>query len=145
MLKYVPWNWLVCIEPRFLKLIPDDLKTQEMCNKAVEKAPWLLYDVPVCFKNVGIYSRAVEKCLHSLRFIPDHLKTQNVEKNPYQLGEFPDCFKIKRMCEKAVEDEPETLEYVPDYLKTEEICKEAVRREPYALGHVPDHLKTGNV
>ena len=26
MLKYVPWNWLVCIEPRFLKLIPDDLK-----------------------------------------------------------------------------------------------------------------------
>ena len=39
MLKYVPWNCLVCIEPRFLKLIPDDMKTQtqEMSNKAVEK------------------------------------------------------------------------------------------------------------
>ena len=39
MLKHVSWNWLVSIEPRFLKLIPDDLKTQEMSNKAVEKAP----------------------------------------------------------------------------------------------------------
>ena len=84
MLKYVPWNWLVCIEPRFLKLIPDDLKTQEMCNKAVEKAPWLLYDVPVCFRTLGMCSRAVEKCQHPLRFISDHLKTQEV-------------------CEKAVE------------------------------------------
>ena len=39
MLKYVPWNWLVCIEPRFLKLIPDDMKpqAQKMSNKAVEK------------------------------------------------------------------------------------------------------------
>ena len=41
MLKYVPWNWLVYIEPRFLKLIPHDMKTQtqEMSNKAVEKVP----------------------------------------------------------------------------------------------------------
>ena len=38
-LKYVPWNRLVCKEQRFLRLIPDDLKTQEMCNEAVEKAP----------------------------------------------------------------------------------------------------------
>ena len=28
MLKYVPLNRLVSIEPRYLKLIPDDLKTQ---------------------------------------------------------------------------------------------------------------------
>ena len=54
MLKYVPWNWLVCIEPRFIKLIPDGLKTQEMCNKAVEKAPWLLLNVPVHFRTWGM-------------------------------------------------------------------------------------------
>ena len=103
VLKYVPWNRLVCIEPRFLKLIPD------------EKAPWLLCDVPVHFRAWGMCIRAVEKCLHPLRFIPDHLKTQEmcekaVEKNPYQLGDFPDRFKTKRMCEKAVEDKPEALE-----------------------------------
>ena len=70
MLKYVPWNCLVCIEPRFLRLVPDDLKCQEMCNKAIEKAPWLLCDVPVRFRTLGMCSRAVEKYLHPLRFIP---------------------------------------------------------------------------
>ena len=39
MLKYVLLNWLVLIEPRYLELIPDDLKTQEISNKAVEKVP----------------------------------------------------------------------------------------------------------
>ena len=33
VVKYVPLNWLVSIEPRYFKLIPDDLKTQDMCNK----------------------------------------------------------------------------------------------------------------
>ena len=84
MLKYVPWNWLMCIEQHFLKLIPDDLKTQEMCNRAIEKVPWLLHHVPVHFRTAKMYKGAVEKCLHPLRFIPDYLKTQ-------------------KMCEKAVE------------------------------------------
>ena len=51
MLKYFPWNWLICIGTRFLKLIPDDLKTQEMWNKAVEKMPWILRYVPVRFRT----------------------------------------------------------------------------------------------
>ena len=55
MIKYVPWNWLVCIEPRFLKLIPDILKTQEMCNKVIEKALWLLYDVPFSYGMENVY------------------------------------------------------------------------------------------
>ena len=84
MLKYVPWNWLVYIKPRFLKLILDDLKTQEMCNEDIEKAPRLLHDVPLRLRTPGMCLRAVEKCLHPFRFIADHLKTQ-------------------RMCEKAVE------------------------------------------
>ena len=37
MLKYVPWNWLVYTRPSFLTLVPDDLRDQETCNKAVEK------------------------------------------------------------------------------------------------------------
>ena len=87
MLKYVLLNWLVLIEPRYLELIPDDLKTQEISNKAVEKVPWLLQYVPVHFRAPGMCFKVVEKCLHLLRFIPDHLKTQE-------------------MCEKAVKKEP---------------------------------------
>ena len=87
MLKYVPWNWLVCLEPRFLKLVSNDLKTQEMCNKADEKVPWLLHGVPVRLRTHEMCKKAVEKCLHPFTFIPDHLQTQE-------------------MCEKAVEKKP---------------------------------------
>ena len=44
--KHVLWQWLVYIRPNVLRLVPDDLKTQEMCNEAIQIDPWLLYDVP---------------------------------------------------------------------------------------------------
>ena len=49
--KYVPWRWLVYIRPSLLTLVPDDSKTQELCNEAVRIDPWLLYDVPNCLKT----------------------------------------------------------------------------------------------
>ena len=39
-------NEEVDIEPRSLALVPDRVKTQEMCNKAVHRDPWLLEYVP---------------------------------------------------------------------------------------------------
>ena len=39
----------------------------------------------------------------SLKFIPDHLKTQGI-------------------CERGVEDKSGTLEYVPDHPKTKAMC-----------------------
>ena len=123
-----------------IKIIPDDLKTQEKCNGVIEKAPWLLHNVSPRLRTHGMCSRAIKKCLHPFRFTPDYLK-KAVEKNPYQLGDFPDHLKTQEMCERAAEDEPKTLEYVPDHFKAEEMCKEVVRREPYALPYVPDHFK----
>ena len=76
MLKYAPWNWLVYIRPSFLTLAPDDLKGQEMCNKAIEKAPWLLNDVPPRLRTHEMCSRAIEKCIHPFRFIPEYIKAQ---------------------------------------------------------------------
>ena len=37
VLKYDPWNRLVCIEPRFLKLIPDDLGLRKCAAKPLKK------------------------------------------------------------------------------------------------------------
>ena len=71
--KHVPWRWLVYIIPSFLTLAPDYLKTQEMCNEAIEKVSWLLFDVPDRFRNLRMSIRAI----HSLRFItPGHPKAQ---------------------------------------------------------------------
>ena len=57
--RVILWNWIVCIEPRFLTLVPDDLNTQETYNKAVEKAPWLIHYIPVQFRTHKMCYRTV--------------------------------------------------------------------------------------
>ena len=113
----------MCIEPRILKRIPDDLKTQKMCKKPMEKVPWLLHYVPVRLRTKKMCDRAVEKCLHPLRFIPDHLKTQ-------------------KMCEKAVEEDPWRLYTVSDHFKTQEMCNKVVEVGPWQLKDVSDWFVT---
>ena len=70
-----------------------------------------------------MYERAVENELHTLKLVPDHLKTQ-------------------WMCERAVENEPYNLKFVPNYFKTQEICDKAVRDGPSSLQYVPDWFVT---
>ena len=63
------------------------LKTQEMCNEAVD------------IKSL------------SLGFVPDHLKTQEmcneaVKVNPYTLRYVPDQYKTQAMCDNAMRKNP---------------------------------------
>ena len=116
--KHVLWKWLVYIRPNFLTLIPDDLKTQEMCNETVRIDPWLLYDVQYRFRDLEMIIRAT---IHPLRFIPsDHPRAKGVcervvEKDPSQLTDVPGHFKTRKMCDKAVDSNPLQLEYVPSH------------------------------
>ena len=41
--------------------IPDRLKTQAMCEKAIEKNPQQLKSVPDCFRTQEMCSKAVEE------------------------------------------------------------------------------------
>ena len=45
-----------------------------MCEKAVEKDPWRLYDVPDRFKTKRMCEKAVEKDPLCLEHVPDHFK-----------------------------------------------------------------------
>ena len=45
------FNEEVCRKPRFLAFVPDIFKTQDMCNKAVEKDPCSLAEVPDHYKT----------------------------------------------------------------------------------------------
>ena len=51
ILKYVPGVQVVEDAPYFLALIPDELKTQKMCEKPVQDDPWSLAYVPNHFKT----------------------------------------------------------------------------------------------
>ena len=50
--------------------ISDNFKTQEMCDKAVEKDPWSLAEGPDNFKTQEMCNKAVEKDLCSLMNVP---------------------------------------------------------------------------
>ena len=50
---------------------PDHYKTQEMCEKAVEKDPWRLYDVPDHFKTAEMFKKAVQSNPSCLEYVPE--------------------------------------------------------------------------
>ena len=72
----------------------------------------ILRHIPLSMmKDHGMCERAVENELRSLKFVPDHFKTQE-------------------MCERTVENEPRSLRFVPDHFKTQEMCNEAIEKTP---------------
>ena len=109
----------MCVDPSYLEFIPIHCKTQEMCIKALEKAPLMLWCVPDHLNIRAMCGRAVEKYTLALEYVPDHLKTQ-------------------AMCEKAVQKYPYELEFVPDYYKTKKMRERVVEKYPWALEYVPD-------
>ena len=93
-----------------LWLVPDRLKTQDMCNRVVDG----------------------DSCV--LKYVPDRLKTQDmceeaVRESPWMLEYVPDEFKTQDMCNRAVREYPCMLKYVTDEFKTQDMCEEAIRED----------------
>ena len=86
--------------PNWFKEVPEHLKTQEMCNKAVEKGPsWMLEYVPDHFVTQEMCNKAVQSKPWALEYVPDHFVTQE-------------------MCNKAMQRDPEVLRFVTDWFVT---------------------------
>ena len=97
----------VACNPRMLWCIPDQYKTQKMCDKAVEAGPFCpcyLASVPDRFKTEEMCIKAVEAGLWLMYHVPGHLKMQE-------------------MCDKAVRDDHSSLQYVPDWFVTQQQLK----------------------
>ena len=91
---------LLEIIPVWIREIPDNLKTQEMCNEAMCIEPYSLAFVPDCFKTQEMCDKAVEIDPFNLWHIPDNLRTQG-------------------MCIRAFEAGLGLLEHVPDWFVTQ--------------------------
>ena len=92
-----------------VKYFPEHLKTQEMCDEAVDIEPLSLAYVPDRFKTKEMCNKAVRSEPRSSEFIPDIFKTQE-------------------MCNEAVRRKPYALAYVPDHFKTQETCKKPLKK-----------------
>ena len=119
--------------PRWIKEVPRDLKTQEMCDETVGFEPRSLAFVSDCFKTRDMCSEAVGRDAYTLAYVPDNLKTQKIcneaiRKNPAAFFLVPDCFKRQEMCNDAVDVDPWTLYDVPDHFKTQKMCDNVVQR-----------------
>ena len=64
--------------PEWFKAIPEHLKTQEMCKRAIKVDPYFLGYVRDCFKIQDMCNKAVPKRPNILEYVPDHLKTQEM-------------------------------------------------------------------
>ena len=66
------WNMAL----RSLEFVPDRLKTEEICNKAVSINPPSLAYVTDHLKTQEICDEAVRTEPYSLKFVPDHLRQE---------------------------------------------------------------------
>ena len=87
--------------PRSIREVPDNFKTQEMCERVAEKYPPLFIYVSDWLKTWEMCNNTVRRQPWALRFVPDHFKTQE-------------------MCDDAVRNDPYSLQFVPDWFVTQE-------------------------
>ena len=105
-LYHVPdhFNIVVPRNPYALDYVPDQYKTQKMCDKAVRMDPDALEGVPNRFKTQEMCDVAVMEDRYALEFVPDYRKSE-------------------KMCDKVVWEHPSSLQYVPDLFVTQEQVK----------------------
>ena len=115
-LKYTPvvgamvqkaCNDKVCRKPHSLAFIPDILKTQEMCIKALEVDPWSFKYVPDNLRTWEVCEKAVNIEPWLLVYLPDNLRTQGMQE----------------MYDKARRDYLSYWLLVPDFFATEKQYK----------------------
>lgn len=104
--------------PYLFESVLDSLKTQKICEDAVEKKN----------KHLGT-------CLRQLHD-PRNLGTRLREKT--KLVSFVrERLQTHEMCAEALQKEPQLLQEISDNLKTQMVCAEAIEEDPQALHYVP--------
>ena len=58
-----------------IRYVPDQCKTQQMCDKSILENGGALKSLPDCYKNQKLRDKAVDKYPHALEFVPECYKT----------------------------------------------------------------------
>ena len=126
--ELTPENYMEAVRRHGWRLgeVPEEHRTRELCEAAMESYPDALQDVPERFRTPSQYEKAVREEGLNLELVPEELKTAE-------------------LCLAAVKNRGTALEYVPEELKTEELCLAAAGRDLDALNFFPAHLREGSV
>ena len=98
-----------------------------MFEKAINIEPWLLAYVPDNLKIQRVCKKAVEEDTSMLKYVPDQYIMQEMcikaRDFPWLIGHVPDRFKTQEMCTGALEVCPWLLEYFSDWFATQKQIK----------------------
>ena len=128
---------------------PDEELTPENYMEAVRRHGWRLGEVPEEHRTRELCEAAMESWPDAIQFVPEKFRTRNhyekaVNEEGLNLEFVPEEWKTPELCLAAVKNRGVALEYVPEKLKTEELCLAAVGRNLDALNFLPAHLREGS-
>lgn len=131
-------NLVIGYSGKYLKFIPEVLRTYELCLMAVKKTGIILKFVPSQHRDLSMCKAAIHKYAHSFSFVPESLKDAElcnwaVSLEGYNIKHVPQHLRTKELCNLAIQTDGNALMYIPDALKTRELCVKAVRDSHYAL------------
>ncbi len=134
----------------FLKIVPQELMTEELCREAIIAHGYNFEFVPEEYKTKEICELAFKCEPYNLKKIPDEYKTNEmyleaVKKSGYLLKEIPDNVKNREMCVFALNDKARGLDYIPEHLFDKEIAMLAIKNTPRGCGgelkKIPEKLR----
>ena len=105
---------LLEIIPAWVREIPEHLKMQEMCDKAVDMELCSLAYVSYRFKTEEMCKEAVHREPYTLPYVHDHFNH----------------FKTQEMCNEAMHENQTAFFLFPDRFETEEMSIKAVEVDP---------------
>ena len=110
---------------------------------------WLndLRFIPEHLRTEEICKLAVKQNGRALDYVPYELRTKElyelaVQENGLNLFYVPENYKTKELCEIAVKNNGEALRYIPKQLRMKELCEIAVKRNGWSLQYIPLELRT---
>ena len=133
-----------------IKIIPDELKTKEMCLAAVRHDAKLLQYVPRELLTKDMCEVAVKNDPLALNIIPIEMTTKEmcveaIKKDPMYFRFVPIKFLTEEICINTMNNWPNGIKFIPDNLLTNKICVTAVKNDGLMLSYIPEKLKTKDV
>lgn len=117
-----------------LSLMPEAVRTYDMCLQAVRVDGKALQDVPAAFVDADMCLAALLTNERAFAHVPDRFKTPFLCREVVLRDDSLNC----RYCFNSVP----MLEFVPEAFRTSSLCEEAIAENFYALKAVPQELCT---
>ena len=113
--------------PFLIRYVPDQLKTEQINDKAILENDGTLMSVPECYKNQQLCDKAVEKYLHALEFVPECYKTPKkyvIKMLIFILLQYNLFLNAKRLIKCVIKQLIDIFVFdsIPDQYKIQKIC-----------------------